>query len=67
MSLFDRYVRAFLILDLIILTATGWGPALLTGLLIIITVNLLISCVTAYCWLYDVLDVSTSGDSGPSF
>lgn len=55
----DQFVRALLILDLILPCLLDFVTGGLAVVLMSVAAMLLIGCVTSYCWLYDTLDVST--------
>lgn len=55
----DQFLRALLILDLIVPCLLGVVTGGFAFVLITLAAVPLMGCVTSYCWLYDVLNVST--------
>ena len=55
----DQLLRALLILDLIIPCVVGFATGIVAYLMVIVAALLMFSCATAYCWIYDTLEVTT--------
>ena len=55
----DQLFRALLILDLIMPCVVGFATGVVAYLMVVVAALLLFSCATAYCWVYDTLDVTT--------
>ncbi|MVM37568.1 DUF2892 domain-containing protein [Spirosoma sp. HMF3257] len=58
-SFVDQIVRSILIVDLLVPCLLGLLPGLIVYLFIGLSATLLISCITRYCWIYDLLKIST--------
>ncbi|QMW06430.1 YgaP family membrane protein [Spirosoma foliorum] len=59
-SFVDQIVRAILIVDLLAPCLLGLLSEIVSYLFISFSIVLFISCVTRYCWIYDLFNISTS-------
>jgi hypothetical protein len=55
----DQLLRALLILDMVVPCLLGFTTGAVACLMISLALILSFSCVTGYCWFYDILNVTT--------
>ncbi len=58
----DRYIR-FLVGFSLLLNIIVLEPGILGGIILaVLAIGILVSVYTSYCWVYDILNISTTSD-----
>ncbi|MFD2574080.1 DUF2892 domain-containing protein [Spirosoma soli] len=58
-GLVDQVVRAVLVLDLVMPCLLGFVTGPVVYLMLTLALVLSVSCLLGYCWVYDLLKIST--------
>ncbi|MVM30505.1 DUF2892 domain-containing protein [Spirosoma sp. HMF4905] len=58
-SFVDQIIRSILIVDLLVPCLLDLLPSIVAYFFIGLSLVLVVSCITRYCWVYDLLKIST--------